>query len=232
MKKDFLKKLILAMSAMILAFSISACESDDSDDGNDSGEVLVTGYQSGIHTISPKTNPYGVGIDLETGISFGIFDYPDQAYDLRVQTILTYETESTAVKTGNPHIKLYKQEVSGYEYSETGKTNFDAITLADVNEALLETDDVEEIDGTECYYSGTSKISYDLLTSYYDNNLVTGSRDNNWCPAPWVVDTDSVIFIIKTADAHIYKLIILGTKDAGSAPGEGNIELGFELLSE
>jgi hypothetical protein len=118
-------------------------------------------------------NLYGVGIDFETNTSLSLSTADDSTvYDIRVRTIKGLLEDGTTYQ-GCPHIKLYKQTVTAYQYSGgTGKTTFDTITKSTVDTSLFAADSVEEID-TDDVTNTNGDYVYSLLYSYYESNLVT-----------------------------------------------------------
>ena len=151
------------------------------------------------------------------------------AYDLRLQTIKGKKSDGTSA--GAPYVKLYKQVTKGYQSERLGKAALAALRLADVEEARLATDAVEDIAMAEVRTG--SDNDYDKLVAYYQANLVTRAA-SNWLPSPWVLGADERIFIVRTEEGSTFAFQILGmgpaTGGSGSKPGGGLIELSYVRL--
>lgn len=226
--------LLLLASALLTSLAVG-CQPPPSDEsaiegGETTADARSTPVVTASFDVSPSVITKGLGLDLESGVSYDLNLAPaGWAYDLRLQTIKGRKGDGTSA--GAPHIKLYKQVVKGYQSERLGTAALAALRLADVEEARLAADAVEEIAMAEVRTG--SDNDYDKLVAYYQANLVTRAA-SNWLPSPWGLGTDERLFIVRTEEGGTFAFQILGmgpaTGGSGSKPGGGLIELSYVRL--
>lgn len=228
-----LKNMLLLLAAFAIAGTlfIGCDKEDDPDDPTQTEEQFVS--LESPYLICANRNPGGVGFDFYYNDATGGGNNIDSLsvsnfeYDIKIKTVKGEKPDGS--QGGAPFFKLH-DDVQAVNYSAidtecTGYADFESLNLADIQNYTLASDDVGfDLDALPTGDTG-APIWDDLMAEY--NKLVIGFR---WKSAAYnAVDDDEPIWIIKTREGKLVKLIVTDfpADPAPTATGYVSIEWDF-----
>jgi hypothetical protein len=224
------KLILMVMIGLVLSFT--GCSSDDNNGVQPQGEQ----FQSidSPYLICATRNPGGVGFDFEYNGETGGPNHMDSLsvsdfeYDIKIRTIKAQNPDESL--NGMPFIVL-GSGVEAVDYSRyypdcKGFTDFQNLTLSNVQSYTLGTDD-PSFDLTSLTPGTTGKpLKSDVQAEYA--KLVIGDKWKS--PAKNDVAEDETVWIIKTGEGRLVKIIVTDFPADPAPTSTGYVEIEWDFL--
>ena len=226
-----IRNFFLFLAIVFFTFSFVSCSNDDNP--VEPQEQLST--LSSPYLICANRNPGGVGFDFEyNGTKGGANNLDsltvnDFTYDLLIRTVQAEKPDGSL--GGMPYITL-ANGVSAINYSNIdttckGLTAFQNLTSSTLKGFTYKTDAADfNISSLSTGSTGKPLLS-EVQTEY--SKLVIGQK---WkTSANNTIDGDELIWIIKTTEGRIVKLIVTDFPASPAPTATGYIALGWDFLN-